>query len=120
MILRRSTRALHAYTAAAMKPNPDKERESFTIFDSLTSKKPPQSSVERLADRVLTLSLRELAELSRALNDPKIVGDKTIIDFPVQSEMQLPKNRSPFPHPKHLFSGVDADSRPGMHTIFIK
>ncbi len=95
----------------------DKERESFVIFDSITAKK--NSQLQNICDEILTLTLTEVSELSRALNDPKIVGEVSL-EFPSQNEVPLPKNRSPFPNPKHLFAGVDADNRPGMHTAFSK
>ena len=95
--------------AAASKS--DIERESFSIFSKLTSKK-ELSEVEKIADEIMTLSLRELHELSLALNDPKVIG--TIRnDYPIQP---MPASRAPFPHPRDLFAGVDADSRPGMHS----
>ena len=90
------------------------ERESFAIFHRLSGKK-DKSSVEQIADEILTLSLRELEQLSLALNDPSI--NKALPNkFPEQATFPLPTNRSPFPHPKHLFAGVDADKRPGMNS----
>lgn len=93
----------------------DVERESFSIFSKLTGKN-QQSEIEKIADEVMTLSLKELKELSHALNDESIIGNRKN-SFPIQSTFPLPSNRSPFPHPKHVFAGIDADNRPGMHTI---
>ena len=90
----------------------DVERESFAIFSKLGSKK-DLSEVEKIADEIMTLSLKEVHELSLALNDAEIVG-KRENTFPVH--FVLAANRSPFPHPKHVFSGVDADQRPGMRN----
>lgn len=87
------------------------DRASFKIFDSL-AKKTPKTEVEQIADEILTLSLTELAELAEALNRPEVLSKNF---FP--SNVPLGKNRSPFPHPKHVFSGIDANTRPGMHTI---
>lgn len=89
----------------------DVERESFSIFSKLGSKK-ELSEVEKIADEIMTLSLRELHDLSIALNDPKIIGALQN-DYPVQS---MPASRAPFPHPRDVFAGVDADARPGMHS----
>ena len=98
----------------------DAERESFRIFSRL-SKNPQQSSeVQDIANELLTMSLSELHELSLLINDEKFLETiKTQNTFPVQSGI-LPKNRSPFPHPRHIFAGTDADQRPGMHTVPIK
>jgi hypothetical protein len=90
----------------------DRDRESFSIFSKLSGKS-DQSDIHKLADEIMTLSLKDLNELSVALNDPSIIG-KRQSSFPYQ--FFLPKNRSPFPHPKHVFAGIDADHRPGMHT----
>lgn len=95
------------------------ERESFQIFEKIAPNTSKRSPVEKICDEIMTLSLRELVELSRALNDPKIVKAVDPV-FPIQNEIQPAKNRSPFPHPKHLFAGVDADNRPGMHTVFTR
>jgi hypothetical protein len=92
----------------------DAERESFTIFSQIAGKKDP-AQVEKIADEIMTLSLRELQELASALNDPEIVGKRTN-SFPLQSSFPLPANRSPFPHPRHVFAGVDAERRPGMSS----
>ena len=96
----------------------DKERESFSIFSQISKSRLQKSTVDEIADEIMTLSLSEISELSRALNDPEIwrkVG--TTNTFPQQETIPLGKNRSPFPHPKHLFSGIDADQRPGMHVV---
>jgi hypothetical protein len=95
-------------------PKADAERESFSIFSTLAGKK-DQTEVEKIADEIMTLSLKELSQLERALNDPDILS-KSENKYPVQSSLPLPLNRSPFPHPKHIFAGIDADSRPGMHS----
>ena len=92
----------------------DAERESFNIFHKLAGKK-ERSEVENLADEIMTLSLRELNELSFALNDSSI--KKNLENrYPEQESIPLPRNRSPFPHPKHVFAGVDALNRPGMNS----
>jgi len=89
----------------------DLERESFSIFHKLSGK-PEPSSIHKLADEIMSLSLIELHQLSLALHDPQVVGDaKLHIPF-----FSLPQDRSPFPHPKHIFAGVDADHRAGMHS----
>ena len=96
----------------------DAERESFRIFSQLSKTPPkPSQAVDDIANELLTMSLIELHQLSVILNDEtflkQVKADNT---FPVQSGM-LAKNRSPFPHPKHLFAGIDTDQRPGMHTV---
>ena len=97
MLLRR----LFTYSRAA-----DLERESFSIFHKLSGKA-DASKVEKIVDEIMTLSLLELHELSLALNQDPTLEFQTL---------PLPEYRSPFPHPKHLFSGIDADHRPGMHS----
>ena len=91
----------------------DRERESFAIFEKLAESKKPKNMVDSIADEIMTLSLTELAQLSKALNDPTSKGKNT---FPDQSTIPG-LNRSPFPHPKHVFAGIEADLRPGMHTL---
>ena len=90
----------------------DAERESFAIFSQISGKK-DSSEVEKIADEIMTLSIKELGDLSTALNDPEIIGNREN-KFPLQSSFPLPAFRSPFPHPKHVFAGVDAEHRPGM------
>ena len=92
----------------------DTERESFSIFSQISGKK-ERTEIDYIADEIMTLSLKELHALSEALNDPKIVGNRTNA-FPLQTSFPLPANRSPFPHPKNVFAGVDAESRLGMGT----
>ena len=92
----------------------DAERESFSIFSKLAGKT-ESSEIEKIADEIMTLSLKDLQELSQALNDPAIIGKRTN-ELPLQSSFPLPVNRSPFPHPKHVFAGVDSDKRPGMRN----
>lgn len=92
----------------------DAQRESFSIFQTLSGKK-ERSEVEKLADEIMTLSLKELNQLSEALNDPAITKN-LVNSFPEQATIPQPVNRSPFPHPKHVFAGVDALNRPGMNS----
>ena len=95
----------------------DKERETFSIFSQI-SKAKQKTQVEEIADEIMTLSIRDLSELTAALNDPDVIkACGTRNSFPEQATIPLGKNRSPFPHPKHLFAGIDADQRPGMHTV---
>lgn len=84
-------------------------RDKFKVFDSL---KTPHSSahIEAIADEIMTLSLTQLADLAKLINE-KESGNF----FPLQETVLL-SNRSPFPHPKHVFSGMDAEQRPGMRT----
>jgi hypothetical protein len=98
----------------ASMPSNDAERESFSIFSKLAGKQ-EASEVDKISDEIMTLSLKELQELSQALNDPAIIGKRTN-EFPLQSSFPLPLTRSPFPHPKHVFAGVDSDRRPGMRN----
>ena len=96
----------------------DAERESFKVFTQLSkSSAHKQSAVDEIVNELLTMSLAELHQLSVLLNDQEFLKKiKSENTFPVQTAI-LPKNRSPFPHPKHLFAGIDADQRPGMHTV---
>jgi hypothetical protein len=98
----------------AFQTSGDAERESFEIFNKLSGKK-ERSKVEILVDEIMTLSLRELRDLTLALNDPSILKN---LDnkYPQQVAIPLPSNRSPFPHPKHVFAGADAFNRPGMNS----
>lgn len=90
----------------------DLERESFSIFQKLSGK-PETPQIQALADEIMTLSLLELHELSQAVNDPEIIGKKSKLELPL---FPFAENRSPFPHPKDLFAGIDAENRPGMHS----
>ena len=95
----------------------DAQRESFDIFSQLSKTGQKSSQVDHIANELLTMSIAELHQLSMLLNDEKFLKEcKAENTFPVQAGT-LAKNRSPFPHPKHLFAGVDADQRPGMHTV---
>ncbi len=96
----------------------DLERESFGIFSQLSKSGPKKTSeIDEIANELMTMSLTQLHELSLLLNDEKFLQKmKCENSFPMQTGV-LAKNRSPFPHPKHLFAGVDADQRPGMHTV---
>lgn len=95
----------------------DAERESFKVFSQLSKSAQKPSQVDEIVNELLTMSLVELHQLSILLNDEAFLKQiKAENTFPIQSGV-LPKNRSPFPHPKHLFAGIDADQRPGMHTV---
>jgi hypothetical protein len=98
----------------------DAERESFKIFSQLSKSSQQTSEVDDIVNELLTMSLSELHELSILLNDEKLLNSiNRKNSFAIQSGI-LAKNRSPFPHPKHLFAGIDADQRPGMHTVPMK
>jgi hypothetical protein len=97
----------------------DTERESFSIFSQL-SKAKQKTRVDEIADQIMALSILEISQLTSALNDPDVLkacGPGSTNSFPEQSRISLGKNRSPFPHPKHVFAGIDTDQRPGMHTF---
>ncbi len=96
--------------------NSDFERENFGIFTQL-NKKTNKNEVTKICDELFILSLNELSTLTQYMNTNH---SKEMTEFPSQEGLPLGVNRSPFPHPKHLFAGVDANSRPGMFTVPVK
>ncbi|KAF4737454.1 hypothetical protein FOZ63_010927 [Perkinsus olseni] len=96
----------HVSTAA--QPGLRVADNAFNSMFELADEK--RNHLQEIVDEIMTLELRDARDLADVL--------EATLDFENFITTSVIPGRQPFPHPMHMFSGLDAATRPGMYQPY--